>query len=170
MATKKRKSKSKSSVRRASSKRPLRARQPDAIGMLKADHARVETMFDEFEKSRKDSRKVQLAQLICMELKVHTALEEEIFYPAVREALGEDDLLDEAEVEHASAKDLIRQIEGGSPQEDKWDAKVMVLGEYIKHHVKEEHSEMFPKARKSRLDLKVLAEQMSERRDQLMAQ
>jgi hypothetical protein len=103
-----------------------------------------------------------------MSLKAHTTIEEEIFYPAAREVLEEEDLLDEAEVEHASAKDLIEQIEGMSPQDDLYDAKVTVLGEYIDHHVKEEETEMFPKLRKTDLDLKSMGDQMESRKDQLI--
>jgi hemerythrin-like domain-containing protein len=102
-----------------------------------------------------------------MELKIHTAIEEEIFYPAAREALKDDDLLDEAEVEHASAKDLIAQIEAGSPADDKWDAKVKVLSEYIKHHVKEEQNEMFPQVKKTKLDLKALGALLLQRKEEL---
>ena len=110
-----------------------------------------------------------LAQQICGELKIHTTLEEEIFYPAARAALGEkgSDLLDEAKVEHASAKDLIAQLEDASPTDDLFDAKVTVLGEYIKHHVKEEHEELFPKCRKARMDLKAIGAAMAARKKEL---
>jgi hemerythrin superfamily protein len=104
-------------------------------------------------------------------LVVHTTLEEEIFYPAAREALGdEDDLIDEAAVEHASAKDLIAQIQSSDPNDDLYDAKVKVLGEYIDHHVKEEESEMFPKVRKTELDLKSLGESLMQRKEELMGE
>jgi hemerythrin superfamily protein len=144
-------------------------RTPDAIALLKADHAKVKKMFKEFDKLKDAGKKQDLANVICSELKVHTTIEEEIFYPAAREALADDDLLDEAEVEHASAKDLIAQIESGSPDDDKWDAKVKVLGEYIDHHVEEEHTEMFPKVRKTRLDLKALGQELLLRKKQLAA-
>jgi hemerythrin-like domain-containing protein len=144
-------------------------RTPDAIALLKADHAKVKKMFKEFDKLKDAGKKQDLANVICSELKVHTTIEEEIFYPAAREALADDDLLDEAEVEHASAKDLIAQIEGSSPDGDKWDAKVKVLGEYIDHHVEEEHTEMFPKVRKTRLDLKALGQELLLRKKQLAA-
>jgi len=164
MATKKKASKTPSSKRKVA--RPAQ----DAIALLRADHAKVTDLFEQFEKARDDARKQKLAQTICMELTVHAQIEEEIFYPATREALPkEDDLLDEAEVEHAGAKDLIAQIEAGSPADDKWDAKVTVLGEYIKHHVKEEQNEMFPKVRKTKLDLKALGAQLAARKEELLA-
>jgi hemerythrin superfamily protein len=162
MATRKTVSKKKSSKSRAAQK------PQDAVALLRADHAKVQALFDSFEKATKDSVKEKLAQEICLELTVHTAIEEEIFYPAVREAIKDDDMLDEAEVEHASAKELIAQIEGGSSSDDKWDAKVTVLGEYIRHHVKEEQNEMFPKAKKSKLDLKALGQQLLARKQELL--
>jgi len=140
----------------------------DAIALLRADHAKVTELFGQFEKARDDSRKQKLAIQICNELKVHMTIEEEIFYPTVRGVLPkEKDLLDEAAVEHASAKDLIAQIEAGGPEDDKWEAKVMVLSEYIKHHVKEEHNEMFPKVRKTNLDLRELGQRLAMRKQQL---
>ena len=139
----------------------------DAIALLRADHAKVAELFEQFEKARENARKLKLAQTICSELKVHTTIEEEIFYPAARAAIQEDDLLDEAEVEHASAKELIAQIESGSPEDEKWEAKVTVLGEYIRHHVKEEQNEMFPKVRKTDLDLKELGDELAARKAEL---
>jgi len=147
-----------------------RARPQDAIQLLRADHRKVQDLFDQFEKSRGDDRKAKLAQEICTELKVHAQIEEEIFYPAAREALKEQDLIDEATVEHASAKELIAQIEQAQAGDELFDAKVTVLGEYIKHHVKEEHSELFPKLKKTKLDLKALGEQLAERKEALMAE
>jgi hemerythrin superfamily protein len=143
------------------------SRPRDAIGLLRADHARVNALFEEFGKARDDSRKLKLAQTICVELKIHASIEEELFYPAARAVLKQADLVDEAEVEHASAKDLIVQIESGSPSDEKWDARVTVLGEYIRHHVKEEQNEMFPKIKKTKLDLKELGEQLRRRKDEL---
>ena len=139
----------------------------DALALLKADHELVEDLFDKFEKARTDKQKDTLAEQICTELTIHAQIEEEIFYPAVREAIGEEDLMDEADVEHAGAKDLIAQIENSAPGEDQFDAKVTVLGEYIKHHVKEEQSEMFPKVRKADLDLKELGAAMGARKAEL---
>lgn len=132
--------------------------------MLKADHQLVQGLFDKYEKTRSEDRKAALAGQICNELTVHTTIEEEIFYPAAREVLRDDDLLDEATVEHQGAKDLIAQIESGKPSDDLFDAKVKVLGEYIKHHVKEEHTEMFPQVRKTKLDLRELGERMQARK------
>jgi len=110
-----------------------------------------------------------LVRQICNELKIHTTLEEEIFYPAARSALDDkgDDLLDEATVEHASAKDLIAQLESASADEELYDAKVTVLGEYIKHHVKEEQEELFPRCRKAKMDLKSIGAAMRSRKQEL---
>ena len=153
---------------------PKSAKTPDAIALLKADHDKVKKLFKEFERLHEDEeeeRAEAVATQICNELKIHTTIEEEIFYPAMREALDEEDLLDEAEVEHASAKDLIEQIEGMSPSDDKYAAKVIVLGEYVNHHVEEEQGEMFPKAKKKgKLDLKALGEQMAARKLELQAE
>jgi hemerythrin superfamily protein len=141
----------------------------NALQLLRADHRKVEGLFAQFEKARSDLRKEQLAQQICAELTVHSAIEEEILYPAARAALrAAGDLLDEASVEHASAKELIGQIESADQSDGLFDAKVKVLGEYVKHHVKEEQNELFPKLRKSRLDLKALGLMMSERKQELM--
>ena len=143
---------------------------PDALALLKADHDLVQELFDKFENARTEKQKTALAEQICTELTIHARIEEEIFYPAVRDAIGEDDLMDEADIEHAGAKDLIAQIEASAPGEDHFDAKVTVLGEYVKHHVKEEQSEMFPKVRKADLDLKELGAAMSARKAELQAE
>lgn len=143
---------------------------PDAIALLKDDHAKVSAMFKQYDKlgDKAHATKLELARRICKELKVHTQIEEEIFYPATRAALPkEDDLLDEAQVEHDGAKDLIRQLDAMKPEDDFFDAKVTVLGEYIKHHVKEEHEEMFPKVRKTKLDLRELGMRMAFRKQEL---
>ena len=154
--------------KKRSSKAKVARRPKDAVALLRADHAKVEDLFGQFEKARDDKRKLTLARTICAELKIHTTIEEEIFYPAVREALPkEEDLLDEATVEHASAKELIAQIEAGTPGDELWEAKVIVLSEYVKHHVKEEQTEMFPKVKKKKLDLVALGEQLQQRKDQL---
>jgi hemerythrin-like domain-containing protein len=146
---------------------------PDAIALLKADHSAVSKMFEAYEKlgDRAKAKKLKLARTICDELKVHTQIEEEIFYPAVEAVLPkEQDLLDEAEVEHAGAKDLIAQLDKMDPDDDLFDAKVTVLSEYIKHHVKEEHEEMFPKVRKTRLDLRELGMRLAFRKEELTQQ
>lgn len=145
----------------------------DAIKLLMQDHKDVKALFKEYDKLAEaeagDDERQALAEQICEMLKAHTTIEEEIFYPAAREALEEEDLLDEAEVEHASAKDLIAQIEGMKPSDDLYDAKVKVLGEYIDHHVQEEEKEMFPKLKKTELDLKTLGEQLQARKEELEA-
>ena len=142
----------------------------DAIALLKADHRQVETWFEQFESSRSDSKKSELAKQICQALTVHTTIEEEIFYPAFIEATDEKDLHHEAEVEHDGAKKLIAQIEVSGPQDDYFDAKVTVLSEMIKHHVKEEEQRdgMFAKARASDMDLIAIGERLASRKAQLM--
>lgn len=139
----------------------------DAISLLIQDHELVKDLFEQFESltDRAKVSKKRLADEICAELTMHTLLEEEIFYPAVRGAGKEfADLIDEAVVEHASAKQLIAEIEAMDPGEDLYDAKVKVLSEMIEHHVKEEEEEMFPKVRKAGLDLAALGEQMEQRK------
>ncbi len=147
----------------------------DAIALLMEDHKKVKKMFKDFEKLKEDGddgEKSELVAQICQELIVHTTVEEEIFYPAAREALSEDDedLLDEADVEHAGAKELIAQLQGMEPGDDHYDAKVTVLGEYIDHHVKEEEGEMFPKLKKAKLDTASLGTSMAERKQELMGE
>lgn len=142
----------------------------DAIALLTADHQRVKQMFEQYEKLGEDAveSKAELAQQICMEITVHAQVEEEILYPAVRDAIDDDDLMDEADVEHAAARDLVAQIEEMDPEESHYDAKVKVLGEEIEHHVKEEQDEMFTKAKRSGLDLEELGRQIGERKAQLL--
>lgn len=156
-------------ARAKAAKKKSPGRTQDAIALLKSDHAKVKELFSQFEAARTDNQKQKLAQTICGELTIHTTIEEEIFYPAAREALEEGDLLDEAEVEHQSAKDLISQIQAGGPSDDKWAAKVKVLSEYINHHVKEEETELFPEVRHTDLDLKTLGEQLLARKQELSA-
>jgi hemerythrin superfamily protein len=141
----------------------------DAIALLKADHRQVEEWFEQFEKARTDDRKLSLATDICNALKVHTTIEEEIFYPAFLEATEDEDTHHEAEVEHDGAKKLIAEIEASGPDDDYYDAKVKVLSEMIKHHVKEEEQPggMFAEARKSDMDLDQLGEQMAARKAEL---
>lgn len=161
----------KSSARKQTSSRKRSASSStprDAVALLRADHQMVQELFDKYEKTRSEDRKGALAEQICKELTVHAQIEEEIFYPAAREALREKDLIDEATVEHQSAKDLIAQIEGGKPGQELFDAKVKVLGEYIKHHVKEEQNELFPQVRKTKLDLRELGERLQARKQELM--
>ena len=154
-------------AKKSTAKKPAasaRAAKTDATVMLQRDHADVKKLFKQYEKladAEADGAERQaLATQICQMLTVHATIEEEIFYPAAREA----------EVEHASAKDLIAQIESMSPDDDLYDAKVTVLGEYIDHHVQEEENEMFPKCRRAKMDLAGLAERMAERKSELMAE
>ena len=147
-------------------------READAVDLLTDDHLEVGALFKQYEKLAKkeapaDQRRT-LAQTICDMLKAHTTIEEEIFYPAARRAGIDADLLDEADIEHASAKDLIAQIEGGNPGDDQYDAKVKVLGEYITHHVVEEHTEMFTKCRRADMDLVGLRGEMEARKMSLV--
>ncbi len=157
---------------RARASRAKKTRTPDAIALLKADHREVEGWFADFEKTESDSKKQRLADQICTALKVHTEIEEALFYPACREAGVEEDMMDEADVEHNGAKKLIAEIESGKAGDDHWDAKVHVLGEMIKHHVKEEEQRdgMFAKAKKTDVDLETLGEQLSARKKELMKQ
>ncbi|MET0239087.1 MAG: hemerythrin domain-containing protein [Sphingobium sp.] len=145
-------------------------RPADAIKLLKDDHKEVKTYFKQYEDLEDEAEKQALADKICLALTVHAQIEEEIYYPATREAIDDDDLLDEAEVEHATAKQLIAEIQAMKAGDRLFDAKVTVLGEYIDHHVEEEESEMFPESRDSKLDLKALGEQLATRKAELMAQ
>jgi hemerythrin superfamily protein len=149
----------------ATNKKPL-----DAIALLKADHRKVEDLFAKFAKARDARVKEKLAREICTELTVHATIEEEIFYPACKEAV-EDDLEHEAYVEHDGAKVLVNDIMAGSPEDDFWEAKVTVLSEEIKHHVKEEEAAkegMFAQCRKTDVDLVALRDQMMARKEELM--
>lgn len=144
----------------------------DAIALLKADHREVEDLFEKFEKASGTERKQKIAERICNELKIHTVIEEEIFYPALRGKI-EDDLLDESYVEHDGAKILINDIMSGSAEEDFYDAKVKVLSEEIEHHVGEEEQPsegMFAQARKAGVDLVELRDKMLARKEELQAQ
>ncbi len=145
--------------------------QLDAIALLKADHKKVDGLFEKFEAAKSADKKAQLAREICTELTVHTMIEEEIFYPACKGQI-EEDLLEEAYVEHDGAKLLIAEIEAGSPNDAYFDAKVKVLSEQIKHHVKEEEKRsegMFAQARDAGLDVDALGEQMAARKEELLA-
>lgn len=144
----------------------------DAVALLKADHRTVEDLFEKFESARGADRKQKLANQICLELTVHTEIEEKIFYPAC-EGVVEEDLIKEAYVEHDSAKVLIAEIETGGPDEEFYDAKVHVLSEMIEHHVEEEEKRaegMFAQARKGGLDMDALGEQMLARKQELTAE
>jgi hemerythrin superfamily protein len=145
----------------------------DAIKLLTKEHREVEALFKQFEDAKEDkAEKADIVAQICDALSAHAEIEEEIFYPAAREALSEkgEDLLDEAEVEHASIKSLVAQLEEAEPDEELYDAKVKVLTEYVKHHVKEEEGELFPKVKKTDLDLDALGAEMFERKTEIMAE
>ena len=146
--------------------------QPLAIELLMADHRKVEDLFEQYEaeKEADDATKRRIANKICAELTVHAQVEEEIFYPWVRENLDEDDMemLEEAQVEHNGAKDLIAQIESAGEIDATYDAMVKVLSEYIKHHVKEEENEMFPAVSGEKDALDALGQEMSSRKEELV--
>jgi hypothetical protein len=146
-------------------------RDPLAVTLLKKDHRQVEEWFDEYEQLEDDGEKLALFQQIALALKVHTKLEEEIFYAEERGEV-EDDMLDEAQVEHDGAKKLIAEIEAMKPGDDLYDAKVKVLGEYVKHHVKEEEQPggIFSQAKRGDQDLEEMGERLKARKDDLMAQ
>src|SRR5882757_9994733 len=142
----------------------------DAIALLKADHRKVEGLFADFEIARGADRKLKLAQQICLELKIHTIIEEEIFYPAC-EGKVDEDLLKESYVEHDAAKVMIAEIEASSPDAEFYKAKVKVLSEEIEHHVEEEEKRMeglFAQARRAGLDMVELGEEMSARKQELL--
>jgi hemerythrin superfamily protein len=144
----------------------------DAVELLTQQHREVEEMFERFEKmtDRAKVSKKKLADEICNALIMHTTIEEEIFYPATREASEDtEDMVDEAVVEHASAKDLIAQIMEMDPDDDLYDAKVKVLSEMIEHHVEEEEKEMFPKTRQLKLDMEALGQEMKARQQEIEA-
>ena len=147
----------------------------DAIDLLKQDHREVEALFKEFEQLEDDvEAAAQVIETACTELTIHDRIETEIFYPAVREAAEKEeieDMLDEAEVEHETVRELIAKLEGMGAADEKRKAHFTVLTEYVKHHVKEEEKEMFPKLKKLKsLDLEGLGDQMKERKTELMAE
>lgn len=156
----------------ASARKKTSSSHSDAISLLKADHRQVEAWFSEFAKSKNSAKKRQLTSNICEALTIHTTIEEEIFYPAFLQATEDKDMHHEAVVEHAGAKQLIAQIQGMSPEDDYFDAKVTVLSEMIKHHVKEEEQPggMFAEAKKSDMDLTNLGERLRARKRELQSQ
>ncbi len=141
----------------------------DAIALLKADHKAVSGLFADYETARSATNKKAIVAQICTALSVHTQIEEEIFYPDVKAAMKDKLLVPEATVEHAGVKDLLAQLEGVEPDGEMYDAKVKVLSEYVKHHVKEEQNEMFPKVRESSVDLDELGARMAARKSELLA-
>lgn len=143
----------------------------DALALLKADHEAVSELVEKYEKGKErmdEEKKSELAHKICEELTIHARIEEEIFYPALRDASDEaEEALNEASVEHASIKHLVEEVQDDSPDSEEFDAKVKVIGEYVKHHVKEEQNEIFPMAREADIDLKELGEQLAARKAEL---
>ncbi len=143
-------------------------RQPEAIAFLMKKHREVEGYFDQFEHAEDDAEKAKLVNTICLALAVHAKLEEELFYPTAENTIEEPDLVDEAWVEHATAKDLIAQLEGMKVGDEYYDAKVKVLGEYIAHHVKEEETELFPQTVRAGMELNTLGKTLEARAEELM--
>jgi hemerythrin superfamily protein len=144
----------------------------EAVELLMADHHRVAKLFAEFaalKEDGSDEAKSALVARICHELTVHTTIEEELFYPAVRKAIEDDDLVDESLVEHSGAKELIAQLQAARPDDELYDAKVTVLGEQIDHHVEEEEGSMFPRARASGIDTLALGAALIKRKAELLA-
>jgi len=143
-----------------------------SISLLLDDHRKVKKLFREFESVKNDTRKEEIVREACMELTVHTRIEEELFYPALRDADNEafGDLVDEAVVEHAGAKNLIAELESMKPGDDLYDAKFTVLAEYIEHHVKEEEEDLFPKVIRKKIELQDVGAAMVERKEALMAE
>lgn len=142
----------------------------DATMLLKADHKLVAQLFEEYEQTESISQKKQLVEQICKELSIHAQVEEEIFYPAVQSALKDHELVPEAIVEHSTLKDLIASVEGKEPDNDMFDAKIKVMSEYVKHHVKEEENEMFVEAKTTGLDMVQLGALMDARKTQLASE
>lgn len=165
-------SKSAASKSKSTKKTSAKSKPQQAITLLKADHREVEKLFAQFEKATDNDQKKQIFDQINLALKVHTQIEEEIFYPVSREYLEgeEEDIVDEAVVEHAAAKDLMAEIEAMDPSEDLYDAKVKVLSEQIDHHVEEEEEEYFPECLKTDMDMKEVGERLKARKEELMAQ
>ena len=149
-------------------KKTVAPKPQNAIALLRADHKKVSELFEQYEKARSAEKKGTIVAQICTELGVHAQIEEEIFYPAVKLALKDKELVPEALVEHGSLKSLIAQVEGVEPDGEMFDAKIKVMSEFVKHHVKEEQEEMFPKAQKTALDMDELGLQLAQRKEQLL--
>ena len=154
--------------RKAAAKKAAATRAKDAINLLKADHRKVEDLFAKFKQAKDDSRKKQgIVDTILTELKVHMQIEEEIFYPASREFVDDEDTVNEAIVEHQAAKDLMAEIQAMSASDEMYDAKVKVLQEQIEHHVEEEETEYFPEVKKAGMDTKAVGERLIARKTEL---
>src|SRR6266436_432190 len=159
------------SSRSQSSNRNIQGASPSALELLEQDHREVEEWFDEYNELKEDdNRKGALAEKICLALKVHAQIEEEIFYPHARQATKDNDLIDEAAVEHATVKHLIGEIEGMEVGEELYDAKIRVLGEMVKHHIKEEEEELFPELVPAKMDLDAVGKELAKRKEELMAE
>jgi hemerythrin superfamily protein len=141
----------------------------DAIALLEADHRALEALFERYEAAKDEAAKADIAAQICLALRVHAQIEEELFYPPAREATGDGDLFDEALVEHAGAKILIAQIEAMKPGQPLYDARMKVLGEQVRHHVEEEESDVFPEARAAGMDLVAIGAALAARKAELLA-
>ena len=142
-------------------------RAENAIALLRADHQKVTELFEAFEKSRIETKKRSIAEQICKELSIHATIEEEIFYPAAKAALEDTEMVPEALVEHDGVKKLIAEIENSEGGE-MFDARVKVLSELVKHHVKEEQGELFPAVKKTDVDLNELGAQLAARKAELL--
>jgi hypothetical protein len=152
-------------------KNETEAASPSALELLEQDHREVEEWFDEYvELKEDDNRKGELAEKICLALKVHAQIEEEIFYPQAREATNDNDLIDEAAVEHATVKKLIGEIEAMEVGEELYDAKLRVLGEMVKLHIREEEEELFPELEAAEIDLHIVGREIAERKEALMSE
>jgi hemerythrin superfamily protein len=165
------KTKARKATERASRPKPTpapKAEPQDAIALLEADHREVDGYFDAFEAATSNADKKALADKICLALKVHTQIEEELFYPPAREKTGDGDLIDEAIVEHTGAKTLIAQIEAMQPGQPLYDARMKVLAEQVRHHVEEEETELFPEVRETKLNLDTLGAKLAARKAELM--
>ena len=157
----------------ATKKKPETKKTPkamEAIKLLRADHRLVNGLFEEYENTTSMKKKRELVAQICTELTVHAQIEEEIFYPAVKQALKDKELIPEATVEHNTLKQLIAEVEGKEPDGEMFDARIKVMSEYVKHHVKEEQTEIFPKAKTTKLDMEELGALLMERKEELLAQ
>jgi hemerythrin superfamily protein len=157
--------------RSSSSNRNIQDASPSALELLEQDHREVEEWFNEYNELKgDDNRKGTLAEKICLALKVHAQIEEETFYPQARQATKDNDLIDEAAVEHATVKRLIGEIDGMEVGEELYDAKIRVLGEMVKHHIKEEEEELFPELVATKMDLDAVGKELAQRKEQLMAE
>jgi hemerythrin-like domain-containing protein len=142
----------------------------DAAKLLTEDHRKVQKMFQEFKKLGDDDteEKEELVRTACTELTIHAMIEEEIFYPALRGEIKDSSLLDEANVEHTVAKQLIGELEEMTPDEELYDAKFTVLGEYVNHHIAEEEKELFPQAKRAKVDMQAIGQQLDKRKQELL--